>query len=499
MKKITNNKNEGVGLLLKDAFTLIELLAVIIILAIVALIATPIILNVIEDARISAGSSEASMIYSGINNYCAASVMEQELNGTVDICADGVTIDEVSQMVNLGNATVTEVVYGSGKVTNLIVESNGHKFTLCGDGTFAMDDNECGIDSPENPGDPEGSDGPNLNFSSTSSDGKWIKATTITVTAVGKSNLESFTYEVFNNGISQGIQTVNVSGKEASTNISLSLDGIYTIKLVGIDEYGNKTEIESGTYQIDVTAPVIETSDVTIYNTDVATYDLLTGVVVSDNSGVTPRVEYTPTNISETVGDYVISYTVTDEAGNFVTKDRIINVQTKGYTWAKYNAVISSYQTTSYTDYTTILIGHTSDTGLPVNVGTWLDYFSFSKPTIVSDTNGKFTFNASEWTKTNHSYQHSANGSGTSMTNLSGYTKLYMTSDPNECNHYWEVTFPQTVNFTQNYLGSIEGYATIYTHRANYTRGTFIEYVTSESESAYPINGKSGSYWYVKQ
>ena len=47
---------------MKKGFTLIELLAVIIILAIIALIATPIILNVVEDARISAGKSETQMI-----------------------------------------------------------------------------------------------------------------------------------------------------------------------------------------------------------------------------------------------------------------------------------------------------------------------------------------------------------------------------------------------------------------------------------------------------
>ena len=63
----------------KLGFTLIELLAVIIILAIVALIATPIVLNVIDDARVSAGRSEASMIYSGVNNYCATSMMENQL------------------------------------------------------------------------------------------------------------------------------------------------------------------------------------------------------------------------------------------------------------------------------------------------------------------------------------------------------------------------------------------------------------------------------------
>ena len=133
---------------MKKGFTLIELLAVIIILAIVALIATPIILNVVEDARISAGRSEASMIYSGINNYCATSDMENQLNGTTDICADGVTTVEVAIMVNLGNAAVTEVGYSDGKVTNLVVESNTHTFTLCGDGTFAMDEEECSIKPP---------------------------------------------------------------------------------------------------------------------------------------------------------------------------------------------------------------------------------------------------------------------------------------------------------------------------------------------------------------
>ena len=132
----------------KHGFTLIELLAVIIILAIVALIATPIILNVVEDARMSAGKSEAQMIYSGINNYCASSMMEEQLNGKVDICADGVTTEEVSQMVNLGNAIVNKVTYSNGKVTELEVESNNHTFKLCGDGSFVMDEEVCET-SPE--------------------------------------------------------------------------------------------------------------------------------------------------------------------------------------------------------------------------------------------------------------------------------------------------------------------------------------------------------------
>ncbi len=103
----------------------------------------------VEDARISAGKSEAQMIYSGINNYCASSMMEEQLNGKDDICADGVTTEEVSQMVNLGNAIVNKVTYSNGKVTELEVESNNHTFKLCGDGSFVMDDEECGVSDDE--------------------------------------------------------------------------------------------------------------------------------------------------------------------------------------------------------------------------------------------------------------------------------------------------------------------------------------------------------------
>ena len=125
---------------MKKCFTLT---LIIIILAIVALIVTPIILNGINDAKISAGMSKASMIYSEINNYCAKADTQNQLNGEANICADGVTVEEVKDMVNLGNAKVNKVTYENGKLTELEVESNGHIFKLCGDGSFVMDDEVC--------------------------------------------------------------------------------------------------------------------------------------------------------------------------------------------------------------------------------------------------------------------------------------------------------------------------------------------------------------------
>ena len=125
-------------------FTLIELLAVIIILAIVALIATPIILDVVEDARISAGRSEVNMILSGINNYCATEDVKYQLdNSYTKICTTDMDINDVPTMVNLGNADIKSIKYNGTKLTELVIESNNHKFTLCPSGTFAMDNEEC--------------------------------------------------------------------------------------------------------------------------------------------------------------------------------------------------------------------------------------------------------------------------------------------------------------------------------------------------------------------
>ena len=108
----------------KNGFTLIELLAVIIILAIVALIATPIVLNVVDSARESAAKSEAPMSFDGINKYCALADMQQQMNGTENICANGVTKEEVASMVNLETASIIDVTYTTGKVTELKVLSN---------------------------------------------------------------------------------------------------------------------------------------------------------------------------------------------------------------------------------------------------------------------------------------------------------------------------------------------------------------------------------------
>lgn len=66
------------------AFTLIELLGVIILLAVIALIATPIVLNIIREAQSSADMSSAQLIESNGHNYYAASLFDENKKEKID-------------------------------------------------------------------------------------------------------------------------------------------------------------------------------------------------------------------------------------------------------------------------------------------------------------------------------------------------------------------------------------------------------------------------------
>ena len=99
----------------KKGFTLVELLAVIVILAIIALIAIPLIGNVIEKAKIGALESSVNGLVESANMYYA--------NNTIK----GETVTETTFDFEDGEQVSTEKLEYKGKVYNgkLILHANG--------------------------------------------------------------------------------------------------------------------------------------------------------------------------------------------------------------------------------------------------------------------------------------------------------------------------------------------------------------------------------------
>jgi prepilin-type N-terminal cleavage/methylation domain-containing protein len=117
---------------MKKGFTLIELLAVIVILAIIALIATPIILGIINDARKESNERSAELYASAVRNAIAA----YQLTGTsaptkfsdLDIQYDGNVVCATEELYEDGsfyiadctvNGDEVEYTYGEQQVTQV--------------------------------------------------------------------------------------------------------------------------------------------------------------------------------------------------------------------------------------------------------------------------------------------------------------------------------------------------------------------------------------------
>ncbi len=98
MKKLISKSYRGIKY---KGFTLIELLAVIVILAVIALIATPIVLSILTRVRKSAFQDSAYGIMEAAKGYYAESILEEN--------------DPVDQVFSFEDGTTNELSYGGSK------------------------------------------------------------------------------------------------------------------------------------------------------------------------------------------------------------------------------------------------------------------------------------------------------------------------------------------------------------------------------------------------
>lgn len=115
----------------RKGFTLIELLAVIVILAIIALIATPLILGVIDEAKKGAARSSAYGYAKAIEHHLLIEAMD---NTTVDLSNDNFT--DATIEVNGTKPTIVDVSVYNGAVVGGFMVVDGYKLTFGSNGAI---------------------------------------------------------------------------------------------------------------------------------------------------------------------------------------------------------------------------------------------------------------------------------------------------------------------------------------------------------------------------
>ena len=126
---------------MKKGFTLIELLAVIVILAIIALIATPVVLGIINDSKKSATVRSAEFYLDAVVN----SIMTENMNNSGDFNPSACMVNTQGNIICDGvNEPIAIEVEGQKPISGEFMLENGkiREVTLIFEnGTIAMDTN----------------------------------------------------------------------------------------------------------------------------------------------------------------------------------------------------------------------------------------------------------------------------------------------------------------------------------------------------------------------
>ena len=128
----------------KKGFTLIELLAVIVILAIIALIATPIVLGIIEDSRESSEINSAQFMIDGVQTaYAVAYTKSYEAEGDITAKSAGEvpTLQQIKSEIEFKSAKADIEKDNEGKDILVVKTGDTADALKC---TFKLEENDKG-------------------------------------------------------------------------------------------------------------------------------------------------------------------------------------------------------------------------------------------------------------------------------------------------------------------------------------------------------------------
>lgn len=136
------------------------------------------------------------------------------------------------------------------------------------------------------------------------------------------------------NGVASTSYSLDGGAYTTDNSVSITSEGIHTLRYYSVDQSGNKEAVKEKTIQIDLTAPTITMPDISkILISDalfcpISVFDATSGVdsvsVTLDGKPVSSTIQTSP--LSLTLGEHPIVVIANDSAGNSVTVTRQITV-----------------------------------------------------------------------------------------------------------------------------------------------------------------------------
>lgn len=299
---------------MKKAFTLIELLAIIIILAIIALIATPIILNVVEDARNSANMSSALLIMNEGHNYYASSMLDESKKEKIEKeqnIYNELTINNKPEFGELYVNSNNEVAMA------ILIDNKCYKKTYKGE-IEVVETSKCSLGQDD--------EKPTVNqkvVNTEANHNDWYKEDIfLEIEVIDKESGPAGYKRCMGQSECDPDETIYNLDNKVYINTESSSNYVCVI---GIDNNGNESEKLCLNYKIDKTLPNIEGIVDKVVNKG-EEVDLKEGITYSDPlSGIDGELVIEPDFIDTSiVGTKTVIYKVNDKAGN--TREIVRNI-----------------------------------------------------------------------------------------------------------------------------------------------------------------------------
>ncbi len=289
---------------MKKGFTLVELLAVIVILGFVAVLTVPAVSESIRYAGEKAYEANIESIKNAANDWALLNTrLLPKEGGSILIylqeLKDSKNIDR-----NIKNPKTGKYLSNNTSVTISKI-----------DGKYTFDVNVVEIDTKDNSNALALLIGGNIiDYFEVNQDGNTYTIPEATArTSSGVVSDAVITYQIFKNN-----QPVSL--------IDTSSIGEYKI-IYTVTYEGTSGNYEKQVHIIDTTKPVMDIGDSIVCSVGNIPSDFLAGVTVSDNSGeeIIPTVD--SSNVKNVKGIYYVYYTATDSSGNSLTerKEVIVN------------------------------------------------------------------------------------------------------------------------------------------------------------------------------